>query len=254
MSDAARIPRRIEGQVALVTGGAKRLGQAISLALAREGCHVAVHYNRSRDEAVATAGEVAGCGVKSWCFQADLADTAQVDALFDQAAAETGGIDLLINSASIFPSDRLNDLTPESVRLNVDVNALAPARLARHFYHQGRPGSIVNLLDTRMVDYDEAHVAYHLSKRMLFALTRMQALDYAPSVRVNAVAPGLVLPPEGQTDQYLRDLAHTNPLHGHGDATDVSDAVVYLVTSRFVTGQVLYVDGGRHMMGNVYGC
>jgi len=96
-------------------------------------------------------------------------------------------------------------------------------------------------------------VAYHLSKRMLFALTRMMALEFAPRIRVNAVAPGLIIPPPGQDESFLQRLASTNPLGRHGDPADVADAVLYLVGAGFVTGQVIYVDGGRHMRGAVYG-
>ena len=104
-----------------------------------------------------------------------------------------------------------------------------------------------------MVDYDRAHAAYHLSKRMLFTLTRMMALEFAPQIRVNAVAPGLILPPPGQDASFLERMASTNPLGRHGDASDVADAVLFLTGAGFVTGQVIYVDGGRHMKGAVYG-
>jgi hypothetical protein len=253
MNETGPIPRNLNGQTALVTGGGKRLGREIALGLAQAGCNVVIHYNHSAEDALKTAAEVANFGVKSWSFAAELAEAPQVEALFAQAVGEAGAIDVLINSASIFPFDGLRDFTPEALHRNIDINALAPALLVRRFATQGRPGAVVNLLDARMTDYDAAHVTYHLSKRMLFTLTRMQALEYAPAVRVNAVAPGLVLPPAGQDERYLQELAHTNPLNTYGNAEDVVDAVLYLVRSRFVTGQVLYVDGGRHMMGSVYG-
>ena len=112
----------------------------------------------------------------------------------------------------------------------------------------------MNLLDSRITDYDREHAAYHLSKRMLFALTRMLALELAPRTIVNAVAPGLILPPEGKDEDYLRRMAHTVPLNRHGDAGDIEQAVLFLLRCEFVTGQVIFVDGGRHMEGRVYGC
>jgi hypothetical protein len=125
--------------------------------------------------------------------------------------------------------------------------------LCRGFAAQKRTGLIVNMLDTRILNHDEEHAAYHISKRMLFTITRMLALELAPQIRVNAVAPGLVVPPEGKDEYYLAKLAYTNPLHTYGSAEDVARAVMFLVHSDFVTGQVMYVDGGHHMLGRTYG-
>ncbi|MFW6158915.1 MAG: SDR family oxidoreductase, partial [Planctomycetota bacterium] len=118
---------------------------------------------------------------------------------------------------------------------------------------QGRDGAIVNFLDTRVVAYDREHVAYHLSKRMLFSLTRMMALEFAPAVRVNAVAPGLILPPPGRDRAYLERLKSSNPLNRVGTLGQVTEAVLFLLGNEFVTGQVVFVDGGQHMNGRTYG-
>jgi len=134
----------------------------------------------------------------------------------------------------------------------VQVHALAPLTLSRALAKQGRDGHIINMLDSRVTDYDRDHAAYHLSKRMLLTLTRMLAMELAPRIAVNGVAPGLILPPAGKDESYLRDLAHTNPMNRHGGVGDITDAVLYLLTSRFVTGQVMFVDGGRHMRGPLY--
>ena len=137
--------------------------------------------------------------------------------------------------------------------MNVNVNALAPFLLSRAFAAQQREGCIINFLDTRIMDYDKTHVSYHLSKRMLFSITRMMALEFAPKVRVNAIAPGLILPPEGKDETYLQDLAPSNPLQTYGGPGDIVEAVLFLLRGRYITGQVVYVDGGRHMLGGVYG-
>ena len=133
------------------------------------------------------------------------------------------------------------------------INAWAPFVLGRALARERRGGCIVNLLDSRITDYDAEHAAYHLSKRMLATLTRMMALEFAPRVRVNAVAPGLILPPPGEDDGYLERLKRTNPLERHGEPADVAEAVLFLARSLFVTGQTIFVDGGRHMRGAVYG-
>lgn len=243
----------MQGRTALVTGAAKRIGRAVSRALAEAGVHLALHCRRSRAEAEDLAREAAAFGVRAHVLEADLADPVAAEGLLPRAAEAAGPIDILVNNASIFPEDTLADLTPESVHRNVDVNALAPLLLGRAFAAQNRPGVIVNFLDTMIADYDQKHAAYHLSKRMLFTLTRMMAVEFAPAVRVNAVAPGLVLPPESKDEQYLLDRAHTNPLQRIGSAEGATDAALYLMRAGFVTGQVIFVDGGRHLRGSMYG-
>ncbi len=246
--------RPLLGQTALVTGGAKRLGRAIALTLAHAGADVVVHCRGSLTEAKALAEELRGLGRQAWVEQADLGDAAQAEALFASACRSAGGgLDILVNSASIFPQGRLDDLDPAELDRNIRINALAPFILGRALARSRRGGCIVNLLDSRIMDHDAEHAAYHLSKRLLATLTRMMALEFAPHVRVNAVAPGLILPPPGEDDAYLERLKRTNPLERHGGPDDVADAVLFLARSAFVTGQTIFVDGGRHMRGAVYG-
>jgi NAD(P)-dependent dehydrogenase (short-subunit alcohol dehydrogenase family) len=242
------------GQAALVTGAAKRLGRAIALALARAGADVVVHCRGSLAEAQVLAGELRGLGRRAWTAQADLGDAAQAEALFAGACRSAGGgLDIIVNSAAIFPQGRLDELDYADLDRNIRINALAPFVLGRALARSGRGGCIVNLLDSRVTDHDAEHAAYHLSKRLSATLTRMMALEFAPRVRVNAVAPGLILPPPGEDAGYLERLRGTNPLQRHGEPEDVADAVLFLARSAFVTGQTIFVDGGRHMRGAVYG-
>jgi len=243
----------LKGRTALVTGAAKRMGRAVALALADAGVNVAIHYRSSRAEAEATVKHALESGVQAWLFQADLATPNAAEKLFEDVIRETGSVDFLINNASIFPEQGLRDFAAEDLHANVNVNALAPFLLGRRFAEQGREGAIVNFLDTMVTDYDRKHVPYHLSKRMLYSLTRLMAVEFAPKVRVNAVAPGLILPPEGKDIAYLESLAHTNPLRRYGGVADINEAVLFLLRSRFVTGQAIFVDGGRHLLGSMYG-
>jgi len=244
----------IENKTALITGASKRIGRAVALALAREGVHVVVHYRSSEAEAQETAAAASALGVRAWTLPGDLANPRASAALFEQAIGLAGPIDYLVNSASSFLSDRLEVVTPEAFYDAVNLNALAPFLLGRCLAAQERTGGIVNLLDARMVDYDREHASYHLSKRMLFTLTRMMAVEFAPHVRVNGIAPGLILPPEGKDESYLTQLAPTNPLNRYGTPEDIAEAALYLLRSDFVTGQVIFVDGGRHTRGGMYGC
>jgi len=243
----------VEGQTALVTGAGKRLGRAIALALAAEGANVAVHYRSSEREAEETAELARQAGVQAAVVQADLGRPEEAESLLERAVEAAGPIQILINSASIFEQDRITDATLDALARNIQINAIAPLQLARAFARATEAGAIVNLLDAKMRDYDDIHAAYHVSKRMLFTLTRMMALEFAPGIRVNGVAPGLILPPAGQDESYLERLAPTNPLNTYGCAEDIADAVLFLLRGRFITGQVIYVDGGRHMRGAVYG-
>jgi NAD(P)-dependent dehydrogenase (short-subunit alcohol dehydrogenase family) len=244
----------LSGQVALVTGAALRLGRAVSEALSAAGAGVVVHYRSSSAEAEALADQLQRNGREAWTIQADLGDADQASSLVQRASNLCGRpLDILINSASIFDPSRVLEFSLEELHANIQVNAFSPLLLCRGFAAQGTPGQIVNFLDARMVDYDREHAAYHLSKRMLHALTRMLALELAPSIRVNAVAPGLILAPPGKDEAYLEALSESVPLKRHGCAEDVVRAVLFLLQSDFVTGQVIYLDGGRNLRGNMYG-
>lgn len=242
----------LKGKVALVTGGAKRLGRAVSLALAGEGVDVVVHYNRSGRAASRLCEEVRATGVSAWAVQGDLAAGVNAGDVFKAAQSQAGRLDVLINSASIFEKETLWETTDVSLERNMAVHVMAPLILARALAKEGRPGHVINLLDTRVTAYDRQHAAYHVSKRALLTITRMLAIELAPKIAVNAVAPGLILPPPGEDDSYLDKLTHTNPLARHGDPADIADAVLFLLRSRFITGQIIYVDGGYHMKGHMY--
>jgi NAD(P)-dependent dehydrogenase (short-subunit alcohol dehydrogenase family) len=238
---------RIRGKTALVTGAAKRIGRATALALADEGSNVVVHYNSSPEEADELARELRAKGVNSWTVRADFEKPEEYETLIQRAFDIAGSLDILVNNASIFPVDKIEDVQFDSVVSNVRINAWVPFVLSRAFAHTLGHGKIVNMVDSRVTGYDWSHVAYIWSKHMLAAITRMIALDFAPNITVNAVAPGLILPPPGKDMSYLERLKDTVPLKRYGDPEDIADAIVFLLESDFITGEVIYVDGGRHL-------
>lgn len=238
----------LAGKTALVTGGALRLGAATVRALAAEGANVVIHYNRSQAPAEQLAQEVREGGTSVWTLQANLEQLDEVEALIPMAKEPAGKLDILINSASIFPADSLSEMKIEDLLRNIRVNAWAPFALSRSFALHAKRGAIVNFLDTRVAGYDWKHASYIASKSMLELWTRMMALKFAPNIRVNAVAPGLILPPPGKDESYLDAMKDTVPLKRYGGAEDIVAAVLFLLRSEFVTGQLIYVDGGRHLM------
>jgi pteridine reductase len=239
--------KALQGKTALVTGGAKRIGRAICLALAHEGANIVIHYRSSADNATELVDQVAAYGVKSWLIQADFLKRDEYETLIARAVELAGGLDILVNSASIFPAETLAKVTFESLVENLEINAWAPFVLIREFARLVGRGAVVNLVDSRVTGYDWNHVGYILSKHVLNALTNMAAVVYAPGITVNGVGPGLILPPPGRGDDYLDKMAQTVPLKRHGDAGEIADAVLYLVKATFVTGTTIYVDGGRHL-------
>ena len=242
-------PTDLSGRTALVTGAARRLGRTCAQALAGLGADVVIHYNRSEAEARALADMLAEQGARVFTVQGDLAVPGTADAIFDRAVEQAGAIDILVNNASIYEPGRLADLTPEALQRNLDLHAFSPLVLARRLRDQGGTGVVINLLDARPVTRDPAHAGYIISKHVLAGLTETMAVEFAPRVRVNAVAPGAVLPPEGTDAAHLEKLAHANPLKRLGSADGIAAAVLYLVGADFVTGQTLYVDGGYHLGG-----
>jgi pteridine reductase len=237
----------LSGKTALVTGGALRLGAAIVHGLAGEGANVVLHYNRSHGPAEELAQKLEEAGTSAWTVKADLGKPEDVEALIPRSLELPGQLDILVNNASIFSPDALMEATFDDVVQNLRVNAWAPLALSRAFARHTQRGAIVNSLDTRVADYDWKHFSYIASKNVLELWTRMTALEFAPGIRVNAVAPGLILPPPGKDEAYLEAMQETVPLKRHGGAEDIVRAVIFLLQSEFVTGQVVYVDGGRHL-------
>ena len=244
----------LAGRHILVTGGARRIGGAMVRELARAGAHVVIHCRQSAAAAQATAREARACGVQAWVVTADLADPAGADRCMDAALAATGGhLDGLVNNASHYPASRLLTVPPADLEASLRLHAAAPLLLARRLAALGGEGDIVNVLDARMTMYDADHAAYHLGKRMLLSLTSMLALELAPRIRVNAVAPGAVLQPDGEPAAALERLAAFNPLRRHGSPAGVAACVRFLMTCDFMTGQTLFYDGGYHLKAATYG-
>ncbi len=239
---------RLRGRVALVTGGAIRVGRAIGLALAREGCHVAVSYLQSRNAAAATVREIRSLGVEAAPIRADLAKPSEVKTLVSQTISRFGRLDLLVNNAGIFFRTPLAETTPAQWDRLLDVNLRGPflcSQAAAKAMLGARGGRIINIGDVAGVRAWSGYIPYCVSKAGLLMLTKALALALAPRIQVNCVAPGAVLLPDDFPPQLRRRLKREVPMGREGDPNDVTAAVLFFATAPpYITGQVLFVDGG----------
>lgn len=243
----------LAGKTALVTGAAKRIGNAIAVGLAKQGSNVIIHYNKSEREAEKLRDEIVELGLKSWLVRANLEDSESCRELIEKSYRLAGEIDVLVNNASVFSVSDIGNVELEHIEVDMVTNAWVPFLLSRYFSEKTDHGKIVNILDTRVAGYDFNHFAYYLSKRMLEILTESMALKLAPKTTVNGIAPGLILPPEGKDYTYLEQKKDTVPLKKYGSPSDIVETVLFLLRSDFVTGQVIYVDGGKHLIQTVEG-
>ena len=238
----------IPDKIALVTGGAHRVGQAISLMLARAGANIVVNYNTSAAQAEETASEIRALGRQALVVQCNVTNYDQVKAMAAQVKATFGRLDILVNSADLwepspFPSD---DLGPWQRITNTTINgayyvsnALAPLMLAQE------AGAMVNIVDLSAWEAWPNFTAHAVAKSALLAMTRQFALELAPTIRVNAVCPGPVLPPPDYSPEMIAAAADKTLLNRWGSAEDVAQAVKFLVEANYTTGDTIFVDGGE---------
>jgi pteridine reductase len=250
---------RLENTVALVTGAAHRVGKGIALALAREGAHIVIHYGRSADAAADTADELAALGVETLLAQADLADPAQIGALFDAVEKRFGRLDVLVNSAASFERQPFDAIGVEDWDRVLAVNLRAPFLCTQRAAHlmratprpEGETAAIVNISDLSGVFPWHGYTQHGVSKAGLLHLTRIAARELGPEIRVNAILPGAILPPPGMDpdgEAWQAGLRRL-PLARAGHPGQVGDAVVFLAQAEYTTGAALTVDGGEHLVG-----
>jgi len=238
---------KLKGKTALVTGGARRIGAALCEALAEEGCRVVIHYNRACRPAEALAARLRRNGAQAWTVAGNFRTLRSVNHIVRQAVAVAGKLDILINNAAVFDKQRLLRVTAAAIRAEWEVNLLAPLLLMQAFARRVKRGRIINLLDCRIASHQSDAVPYGLSKKSLADLTRLAALELAPGITVNGVAPGPVL--IADTAGATRESAGPLPLKLRPTVQEVVKAVLFLLKSDVITGQIIFVDSGRHLLG-----
>lgn len=243
----------IAGQVALVTGSARRVGRAIALALAKQGAHQVIHFNRAEDDEVRdTVQEVKSLGVDALAVSADLSTAEGVTHLFNAVVGHYGRLHILVNSASIFQKRTLTAVTLEEWERTLAINTTAPflcTQAAAELMAKNTPpgGAIINILDRGAILPWKEYAHHGVSKAALGMLSQTSAATLAPDIRVNAIIPGPVMKPDDVNDAGWIEIGNRNLLKRTGHPEDVARAVAYLVTEDFITGATIHVNGGRHL-------
>ncbi len=249
-------PRSVASGAALVTGGARRIGRTICRTLAEDGWAVAVHHLRSAREAEEVVADIAAGGGHAVAIAADLADTTAATGLIPRVAAELGPLTCLVNNASVFEPDDILSATDESWRRHIDVNLRAPFFLTQAFAKQtafakgtatGASGCIVNIIDERVWNPTPHFASYTVSKSGLWTLTRTCALALAPRIRVNGIGPGPTLPSPRQSLEHFEAQGASTPLGRGATPDEIASAVRFILSSPAMTGQMIALDGGRHL-------
>ncbi len=241
----------LEGRTAVVTGGAVRVGAAITRELARRGASVFIHYNRSAEPAEALRSEIVEAGGVAAIGSVNLSDPDTAPDLIAAAGASLGPPTILVNSASGFPFDTIGDVTTDGFRTAQNLSLTTPMMLIQALAAQipdGLDGAVVNITDVKTTRPYRKHLSYILAKGGIDTLTRATALALAPTIRVNAVALGVILPPADEDDDYAANLASGLPLQRVGGTQVVADTVAFLCTNDFVTGEIIRLDGGAHLV------
>jgi NAD(P)-dependent dehydrogenase (short-subunit alcohol dehydrogenase family) len=238
-------------KIALITGAARRLGRAIALGMAADGWDIIVHYRASRDEALDTASEIEKLGQRAAVIDCDLADEAATQALLARANALLGPINCIVNNASLFEFDDAISFHSASLNAHMQANLAAPLILAQSLHAHtpaGQQSVVINLLDQKLFNLNPDFLSYTLSKAGLHTATTLLAQALAPKVRVVGLAPGLTLVSGDQTEAGFSKAHQQTPLGKSSTPDDIAAAVCYLARAKAVTGTVLVVDGGQHLI------
>lgn len=239
----------IKGRIALVTGGAHRVGRALSTALAEAGMRVAINYNSASAEADALVRELTAAGHECRAYRADLTQGDAPKSLVESVVRDFGGLDVLINSAAVMQRTPVDDVTVTTWDSMFALNLRAPFFLAQASrpHLRDAKGCIVNLADLAAFETWPEYIPHGITKAGVVQMTRALARAFAPEVRVNAIAPGAVLLPDAWDEATRAHFASTTPLRRIGSPDDVVQAMLYLIRADYVTGDTLLVDGGRHV-------
>ena len=234
---------------ALITGGSDRIGKAVAIHLAKEGYHLVLHYNSAKEKAENLQMHIESTyKVKVELLQNNFLKENDFDRIFEDFKRKSITIEVLVNCASDFIPSSFNERGSELFDKEMTINLKIPYLLTKAYARVFGKGNIINFVDTKVAKNKTVHLDYILSKKLLKDFTKISAVELAPNIRVNAIAPGLILPPEGKDESYLLNLAKDIPLKTIGNLDEILKAFQFILDSYFFTGQILYIDGGEHLV------
>tara|TARA_B100001123_G_scaffold331506_1_gene373815 strand:- start:1263 stop:2021 length:759 start_codon:yes stop_codon:yes gene_type:complete len=234
----------------LVTGGSQRIGAVISDRLAREGWNVIIHYNKSKKKAFNLKKNLSTYKINCCCIKADLSKELELKKLFKNAKKEMGVITCLINNASTFELDNLENIKKKKWDYHLNTNLWAPIFLIQQFIKnlpKNINGNIINVVDQRVINLTPFFTTYTITKSALWTLTQTTALALAPKIRVNAIGPGPTLPSKRQTNNKFKRQYMKVPLKKSVNPNEIAEAVLFILKSKSLTGQLINIDSGQHL-------
>jgi NAD(P)-dependent dehydrogenase (short-subunit alcohol dehydrogenase family) len=236
----------LKDKAVLITGAAARIGRGLAEVLAEQGCRLALHCHHSVAAAETLARQLRSNGCHTIVIKNDLLKPRAGEILIKRAFQALGRLDILVNNAAVFSKQPLATSTEKQIREILELNLMAPILMTRAFAGIAGKGKIINILDRRITGVESGLAAYLLSKKALADFTKIAALELAPDITVNGIAPGPVLVP---TKISEREKAGVIPLGKRPTAADVAEAVVFLLKNDSITGEIIFVDGGQHLLG-----
>jgi NAD(P)-dependent dehydrogenase (short-subunit alcohol dehydrogenase family) len=241
----------MKNKTILITGSAKRIGREIALFMAKNGWNVAIHYNNSQIEAEELVQEIKILGVNACAVKADLNNEGEVNGVIAAVNAEIGEIDALVNNASYFKNDNLSGCEKKIWDMHMNINLYSAVIVSKYFVSQlnNKAGNIINMLDYCVWNLPDKFLSYSTSKYALWGVTQMLAKTLAPNVRVNAIGPGHSLPNEFETIASFELAKQKTPLRNGASPNEICKAIEFILDSPSITGQMLALDGGKHLIG-----
>lgn len=232
---------------AFVSGGSDRIGKAIAIKLSELGYNIILHYNSAREKAEITRKLITS-EYKRDCvtIKVDFSDKKEVKTIIPKIFNKYN-IKIVVNNASIFKPTNFDTAGDDELYNHFDINFGVPYLLTKYFKTQLGTGQIINILDTKIRSNKTEHLDYILSKKLLAEFTKISAKELAPNIRVNGIAPGIILPPPDKDEDYIIKLSQKIPMQTTGNKKLITDALAFLINNRFITGQIIYIDGGEHL-------
>ena len=239
----------MEAKKIIITGGATRIGAAITKSLVSFDTKIVIHFNRSKSSALKLKEELESLGAETYLLKADLSNFKQTNSLIKNACTKMGGLDCLINNASVFENDNLENFSEKSFTKHININLKAPAILTQNFrnFVRDKEGCIINIIDQRVEKLTPFFFSYTLSKSSLAVFTKTSAMKLAPSIRVNGISPGPTLKNKRQSERHFKKQWKSTILRKKVDLDNICNGVRFFIENKSITGEIINIDSGQRL-------